>query len=98
MIETAIISSMKISILYRPNSEHGRKVEDYITDFERFHPGQALETYNVDTMEGARLAETYGVMEYPAVIATKNDGQVQQMWVGSDKLPLMNDLVYYAQQ
>lgn len=49
-------------------------------------------------MEGSHLAQLYGVMEYPTIIATADDGTMQQIWTGTDKLPLMNDLAYYAQQ
>lgn len=89
---------MRVTILYRPDSEHARRVEEYIADFERFHPGSELQILNIDTPDGAHLAGLYGVMQYPAVLALKDDGQMQQMWEGVDKLPLMNDLAYYAQQ
>lgn len=89
---------MRIIILYRPDSEHARRVEEYITDFERFHPGQPLETHNVDSMEGSKLVQLYGAVEYPVVLALTDNGQMQQMWVGADKMPLMNDLAYYSQQ
>lgn len=69
-----------------------------MADFERFHPGQTIELLNVDTPEGSNLMQIYGLMEHPAILALKSDGQVQQMWQGIDKLPLMNDLAYYAQQ
>lgn len=89
---------MRIIILYRPNSETARRVEEYIADFERFHPGEELQALNIDTLEGAQAAQLYGVMEHPVILALKDDGQMQQMWQGIDKLPLMNDLAYYAQQ
>ena len=89
---------MRVVILYRPNSETARRTEDYMTDFNRFHPNENLESINIDSREGSNLAQIYGVMEYPAVLALKDDGQMQQMWQGVDKLPLMNDLAYYAQQ
>ena len=88
---------MRVIVLYRPDSEHGRKVEEYIADFERFHPGETLETHEIDSIDGARLSELYGVMEYPAILALAGDGQLQQQWHG-DGLPLMNDLAYYARQ
>lgn len=89
---------MRIVMLYRPNSEYGRRTEEYITDFKRFHPGASMEISNIDTREGSEMARLYGIMDYPAVVALKDDGQLQQYWEGIDKLPLMNDLVYYAQQ
>ena len=89
---------MRLVLLYRPQSEHARQVEAYAADFERFHPGEKVEQVHIDSIEGSELARLYGVMDHPAVVALKDDGQLQQMWVGVDKLPLMNDLAYYAQQ
>lgn len=89
---------MRIVILYRPASEHARVVEEYIADFQRFHPGLAIETHNIDSIEGSRLAQTYEIMQYPAVLALTSEGQAQQQWVGVDNMPLMNDLAYYANQ
>ena len=91
-------SHMRVIVLYRPEAEFARRVEEYIADFQRFHPGETIEIQNIDSMEGAEAARLYNVMTYPAVLALSNDGQVQQQWEGIDKLPLMNDLAYYAQQ
>jgi hypothetical protein len=49
----ATIGSMKVLILYRPDSEHGRRVEEYIHDFQSRHPAAKLETLNIDTREGS---------------------------------------------
>jgi hypothetical protein len=89
---------MRIVVLYRPESEFARRTEEYITDFQRFHPSQNMEAFNVDSIEGSEIAKLYGVMEYPTILALKDDGQMEQMWSGIEKLPLMNDLAYYAQQ
>lgn len=89
---------MRIIMLYRPDSEHARSAESYMADYERFHPDKHIEVHNVDSREGADLASLYGVMTYPAIVAAKDDGQMQQVWQGIDTLPLMNDLAYYAQQ
>lgn len=95
---SASINHMRVVVIYRPNSDHARRVEEYIADFERFHPGETIESISLDTSDGAHLAEVYGIMTYPAVLALAGDGSVQQQWEGADKLPLMNDLAYYAQQ
>ncbi len=89
---------MRIIILYRPESEHARRVEEYVADFQRFHPGEEIEMLNIDSIDGSRTAQLYGVMEHPAVLALANDGVVQQQWEGVDRLPLMNDLAYFAKQ
>jgi hypothetical protein len=89
---------MRVVMLYRPNSEFARQAEEYMTDFHRFHPGEKIEILNIDSVEGSHTVQLYGVIEFPAVIAVSNDGVMQQMWQGIDRLPLMNDLAYYAQQ
>ena len=89
---------MRVVIIYRPNSENARQVEEYIADFNRFHPGENLETFDIDSIEGINLAQIYGVVEHPVLLAINNDGQMQQMWQGISRLPLMNDLAYYAQR
>lgn len=93
-----VSNGMRVIVIYRPNSEHARRVEEYIADFQRFHPGETIDVVDIDSIDGAHRAAVYGVMSYPAVLAMANDGQIQQQWEGVDKLPLMNDLAYYAGQ
>ena len=86
---------MKVLVLYRPNSEHGRLTEDFIHDFERRHPGEHLETLSIDTREGSSMASLYDIMEYPAIIVTQVDGSIQRCWQGGT-LPLMDEVAAYA--
>jgi hypothetical protein len=89
---------MHIIVLYRPGSEFARRAEDYIADFQRFHPGAQFDVLSIDSIEGSEKARLYGVMQHPAILAVKDDGQVQQQWEGIDKFPVMNDLAYYSYQ
>lgn len=89
---------MRIIILYRPNSETSRRIEEYLADFNRLHPNENIESENIDSINGSNIANIYGIIDHPTIIAVKDDGQMQQMWQGIDRLPLMNDLAYYAQQ
>lgn len=86
---------MKVIVLYRPNSEHARVVEDYLHDFQARHSLPKLEVMSLDTREGSATAALYDVMQYPAFLVVQNDGYVQKMWQGSD-LPLMDEIVSYA--
>lgn len=86
---------MKVIFLYRPNSEHGRIVEDYIRDFRARHEGERIETLNVDSREGSAMASLYDVVQYPAILVVQNDGYVQRSWQG-DQLPLMDEVASYA--
>jgi hypothetical protein len=91
----AKLGVMKVVVLYRPNSEHSRVVEDYIRNFQSRHPGSKMEIINLDTREGSATATLYDVMQYPAFLVVQNDGYVQKMWEG-DNLPIMDEIVSYA--
>lgn len=84
---------MKVVVLYREKSEHRRVVEEFVHEFERRTSGQ-LELIDIDTKQGSDLAELYDVTEYPAVLATAEDGSMQNMWVG-EPLPLINEVAAY---
>ncbi len=84
---------MKLVIIYRPASDHGRTVEEYVHDFTRLNPEVNLETLSIDTRAGADRAALYGVMAYPTVLALRDSGELVQSWEGLP-LPLMNDVAY----
>lgn len=86
---------MKVLILYRPDSEHGRQVETFIHDYQARHEGGRLEVLNVDSREGDAQASLYDIMQYPAVLALRNDGSVLKIWQG-EALPLMDEIAYYT--
>lgn len=86
---------MKVMVLYRPDSEHGRQVDNFIHDFKDRHEDGQLEVLNIDSREGSAMASLYDVMQYPAILALRNDGSVLKMWEGGD-LPLMDEVAYYT--
>lgn len=86
---------MKVLVLYRPNSEHGRVVEEFIHDFQRRHADERLEILNIDTRDGSATASLYDVVQYPAILVLQDDGYVQKLWAG-DSLPLMDEVASYA--
>ena len=85
---------MKIIILYRPNSEFARPVEEFAHDIER-QQNVTPELISIDTREGANMAVTYDITDYPAILATRESGEMLQMWIGPT-LPLMNEVAAYA--
>lgn len=82
-------------MLYRPNSEHGRLVEEFIHDFQARHRDERLEVLNIDTRDGSATASLYDVMRYPAILVLQTDGYLQKSWEG-DQLPMMDEVVSYA--
>lgn len=82
-------------MLYRPNSEHGRQVEDYVRDFKRRYPDIKLELLLIDSREGSAMASLYDIVRYPGILALADDGSATMVWQG-DELPLMDEVAGYA--
>lgn len=87
---------MKVIVLYRPKSEHEGEVLDYARDYKHFK-NKDLKLVSLDDVEGDDLAKLYDVTTYPAVLALRDDGQLQKSWQGAI-LPLMDELDYYTTQ
>ena len=86
---------MKVVILYRLDSEHGRRVEEFVHEFRRLHSSVVIEQKDIDTREGAETAQLYDITSPPAILALKDDGSVLNSWQG-EILPLMNDVASYV--
>lgn len=85
---------MRAVVVYKPNSEHARIVEDYLRDFTR-QTGRQLQTVDPETRDGADLCRVYDIVEYPSVLALSDDSVLQTMWRGLP-LPTINEVSYYA--
>lgn len=81
-------------VLYRSESEHGRNVEQYAREFTR-RTSRQLQLIEVDSVEGSELARLYDVTQYPAILATANDGSLENMWQG-EPLPLIDEVTGYV--
>lgn len=86
---------MKVLVLYRPNSEHGRIVEEFIRDYQRAGHSGRIEALNIDTRDGSAMAALYDVVQYPSIMVTRDDGSIVRAWQG-DPLPLQNEIASYA--
>jgi len=87
---------MRIVVIYRDQTDYTRAVLDFLRDFEH-QTGYILETIDPDTSEGVLLCETYGIVSYPTIIATSDNGMMQNIWNGLP-LPTINEVSYYVQQ
>lgn len=85
---------MRVLILYRPQSEHGRLVDEFIDNFKSSGTPGRLEAISIDTREGSSTAVLYDVTQYPAVLILRDDGILQHLWQGLD-LPLVNEVEAY---
>ena len=82
-------------VIYRPNSEHGRMVEDFIREFQARFRDTRLEVLNIDSRDGGSMASLYDIVQYPAILVLQDNGFAQNIWQGT-QLPLMDEIFAYA--
>lgn len=85
---------MKVVILYHPQSDHYRTVEEFARDLHK-QKGKKVDLVSLETREGAATASLYDIVEYPAVLAIREDGQLLKNWEGA-MLPLMDEVAAYS--
>ncbi|MDX1766292.1 MAG: hypothetical protein R3313_05060 [Candidatus Saccharimonadales bacterium] len=87
---------MKVFVLYRENSDHGRSVVEFARDFEH-QTDKTVELFDMDSREGYEKARLYDITSYPAVVAVKEDGQVLKVW-NDPMLPRIQEVSFYAEE
>ena len=85
---------MRIVVVYRDASDHGREVREYIDDFET-QSGLKIEQINPDDGRNQFFLQGYDIVEYPTTLAIADDGRLLQIWRGRP-LPLIDEVAYYA--
>lgn len=85
---------MKLFILYHPQSDHARMVEEYVRGFEQTRR-KMIELISLESKEGAEMARLYDIVQYPAVLALRQDGQLLKLWQ-DEHLPLMDEVAAYS--
>lgn len=89
---------MNVTILYKDKSDHTREVTEFVREYEhRTGHNGAIKLLDIETKEGAEFGRVYSIVEYPTVLATRDDGSVLQMWRGSP-LPLFDDIENYLRK
>ena len=83
-----------VTILYRPDSEHARQVEEFQRELVKNQVVTKL--INVDSREGSTLASLHDIVQYPGVIITADVGRSIKSWSG--KLPQISEVTYMAHQ
>jgi hypothetical protein len=86
---------MKTVIYSRDGRDYSRSVTEFIEMFGRKYPGQSIEIKDPDTRESSSLLSMLGVDRYPAIIVTRDNEAVVQMWQG-EPLPLLDEVAAYA--
>ncbi len=87
---------MKVVILYEPDSETDTPVQQYVREFE-MQTGKKLELLDSRKPEAVALAKVHDILQFPAILATENDGGYLQSWTELEKWPTISELSYYTQ-
>ncbi|OGL32985.1 hypothetical protein A3F64_03015 [Candidatus Saccharibacteria bacterium RIFCSPHIGHO2_12_FULL_42_8] len=85
---------MKAYVVYKVESDHARPVIDFLRDFEK-RTGKKVNEVDPESPSGSAFCETYDIMAYPTIIATDDNGVLQNEWRGLP-LPLIDEVSYYA--
>lgn len=88
---------MKVLVLYRPNSEFSRGVEEFIRILQLQHSlsERQLQVLDYDSREGSALASMYDIISQPAILVLSDDGSYIKGWDGS-RLPLAEEVAGYV--
>ena len=89
--------TMKVLVLYRPNSEFSRLVEEFVRGLQTQHniDERHLQVLDYDSREGSSTASMYDVMTQPSILIVNDDGSYVKSWQGNE-LPLMEEVAGYT--
>ena len=85
---------MRVVVVYRDMSDHGRAVTDFLRDFKS-QTGKEVSGVDPDSPEGIDMCNAYDVVEYPTMLALADDGHMLNMWRGIP-LPTISEVSFYA--
>lgn len=82
-------------VLYRPNSEFARGVEEFVRDLQHQEgvDERHLEVLDFDSRDGSATASLYDIMSQPAILVTADDGGYVKHWQGD--LPMTREVAGY---
>lgn len=85
---------MKAVILYKQNTERERSVHEYVREFTR-ETGRTIELIDAETVQGIETAKLYDIMQFPAILVFKDDGEYIRSWLDRDSWPTVSELSFY---
>lgn len=85
---------MKLIMVTKDATDYAREVTDFMRDFEA-QTGRQIETLDPESPSGIDFITSYGIVQYPTLVAIADDNTMQNMWVGTP-LPTVMEVSYYA--
>ena len=84
---------MKLCILYHTNDENTRSVEEFVSNF-KYYSDHSVDLISLETKEGASMAQLYDIVDYPAILVIRDDGQLSHFWQGKG-FPQIDEILGY---
>lgn len=83
---------MKTCLVYRFGDAQQRiKAQNFLRDIGADVAPQ-IEEVDVDTPDGSQMSQLYQIYDYPAILITRDDGQLAQLY--QQKWPLLTEIRY----
>jgi hypothetical protein len=86
---------MILIVLYHLNDENTRSTDEFIADISS-RTDKKIITYDIDSSDGMNKASLYGIVEYPAIIVTADDGSLHNFWQGRT-FPSVAEVIGYLE-
>ena len=86
---------MRVVVVYREDKDYSRAVIDFLHDF-KYQTGHELEAIDPYSPAGMLFCDTYGIVEYPTIVALSDDSALQNMWRGLP-MPTISEVSFYVQ-
>lgn len=84
---------MKITAVFKEFSDHGGETLEWISEFEK-RAAVKVERVNPETRDGEGYIEAHGILAYPTIVASGDDGKVYSVWAGKP-LPTFDEVMSF---
>lgn len=84
---------MKVVCLWKDQTDYAREVMDWMREFTH-ETGKEVESMDPESIEGEIFVRARDILQFPAVVAVSDDGQVLRQWLGTP-MPQFDEVLYY---
>ena len=87
---------MKIVVLWKEDTDYAREVREWMQEFTH-ETGKEVESLNPVSTEGETFATARDILQFPAVVAVREDGAVLNQWLGTP-LPQFDEVLFFVKE
>lgn len=87
---------MRLILLWSEETDYASEVREWLRDFEHDTSKQP-DSLDPQYGEGESFAQTYDILEFPAIAAVGDDGRLLELWKGTP-MPQIEKVAYWLTQ